>query len=1174
MPTDEISTPPTSSSSAFAVGQKLAGIYILRDRISDRAEGEIWLAHDEVLGKDISLHFIPNVLRGDTRAMGEIRQEIKRNRQLIHPGILRVYDLVEEPEWSAISMDWFEGESLATALKNKPAGFFEPAEVKPWLQQICHTLDDIHKIQIVHRDVAPHNIFVDARGKVLLAKFGISRVVEDAVARANKGAGPDPRLASVSPQSLDGENPSKADDVYSIGATIYELLTGELPFGGPELLAQIRKNPPQPMAERRAKLGKGGGTIPPAWEKWVAAALAKPTTERPASAGELAAKLGLSGKLAPEPAAPAPAAVAPVAAVVAATAAVATAPEPVSAKAPEAAAPEPASAKAPEATAPEPESAKVPETTVPEPASAKAPEPVSTAAEPVSEKAPESPKETPAAPVETPAASAAATPPAAASHSNDREPEPAAPAEPKVELPPRGSGIKLPPSRFAGAAAAESGRKAVEKSEEKPAEKPADQPAQKPLSLDDDEREVDSKDYADADKDEDRPTPAKSSKLVFAALLVLIGGLAYFLLRSPKEEPKPLTGAPVNAQVTPTPKQVAEATPRLEPATPKKEVGLSGESVLTTPTPPVPATPNLAKPTPVAPPSMAVATSDDPETQYLNAVKQEQEAKAAVSTAVKAVETKGKEITKVVKDGEQLAALRVKRSDEVKAAVEAADAARQAADAKAKAVEDARKAQADWEAANGPKLAAYDKASSDFKALQDALAEKQQQAEAAAKAVAAADKARQDKVALLQKKKDEAARLLAEKAAEEKRIADENAAAEKRRAEQIKAEETRKIDDEIENVKWQLEVLKWKREHPGGEPLPAALAARAPKTQGETPTRVTPIATPGPVSSTPRPIPSPPPSPTPRIQSNIQSEFSATPAVPILPATPTLVAMGSTPPIKNITTIPKATPTIEAPPLIPATPVPAPTEVKATAPEASAGESSLGLKFAPVGDVAFCLWPTRVQDFEVFAKEVGFRNNSWKSPGFKQGPDHPVVNVSWNDAIAFCKWLTERDRKKGFLTKDQLYRLPTDLEWSKAVGLPEETGKTPEARDMNVPDVFPWGTQWPPPPNVGNYTGEETGSDVAIKGYDDGFAWTSPVGTFPANKYGLYDVGGNVWQWCMDNSTNESKAKVLRGASWYNGALKLSLLSSCRVSANPDSSTDNYGFRIVRASESRAGRPR
>ena len=72
---------------------------------------------------------------------------------------------------------------------------------------------------------------------------------------------------------------------------------------------------------------------------------------------------------------------------------------------------------------------------------------------------------------------------------------------------------------------------------------------------------------------------------------------------------------------------------------------------------------------------------------------------------------------------------------------------------------------------------------------------------------------------------------------------------------------------------------------------------------------------------------------------------------------------------------------------------------------------------------------------------------------------------------------------------------------------------------------------------------------MAIKGYNDGFAWTSPVGSFGANKLGLYDMGGNVWEWCLDWWNPEQKAKVLRGGSWYNGALKLSLLSSCRIHA-------------------------
>jgi serine/threonine protein kinase len=176
------------------------------------------------------------------------------------------------------------------------------------------------------------------------------------------------------------------------------------------------------------------------------------------------------------------------------------------------------------------------------------------------------------------------------------------------------------------------------------------------------------------------------------------------------------------------------------------------------------------------------------------------------------------------------------------------------------------------------------------------------------------------------------------------------------------------------------------------------------------------------------------------------------------------------------------------------------------------GTNSLGQRFAPVGGVEFCIWLTRVKDFEQFARAAGLKSVSWRSPGFKQGPDHPVVFVTWLEAIAFCKWLTDKEHQEGALPPNQFYRLPTDLEWSKAVGLPEEPQKTPAERDMVIADVYPWGAGWPPPPGAGNYAGEETGSDAAIKGYNDGFKWTSPVGSFKPNQYGLYDMGGNVWQ--------------------------------------------------------------
>lgn len=299
---------------------------------------------------------------------------------------------------------------------------------------------------------------------------------------------------------------------------------------------------------------------------------------------------------------------------------------------------------------------------------------------------------------------------------------------------------------------------------------------------------------------------------------------------------------------------------------------------------------------------------------------------------------------------------------------------------------------------------------------------------------------------------------------------------------------------------------------------------------------------------------------------------SLTPVVLVTPTAPPKISPAATP-----TVVTQASPVVRAAPSgSPAGPVavlpdnlpnlgqPSPgASASPTAGPVLLRTNSLGMKFAPVGNVMFCIWETKRSDFEKFATEENIRNNDWKEPGFAQGPDHPVVYVSWDDAMAFCKWLTDKEHKQGVLNKNEIYRLPTDLEWSKAVGLPPESGSTPESRDMGVPDVYPWGTQWPPPLGSGNYTGGETGSDVAIPGYDDGFVWTAPVGSFKPNAYGLYDMGGNVWEWCLDYWNNAHRARVLRGGSWYNGNLKLSLLSSCRVNASQDSSTDNYGFRIV-----------
>jgi len=215
---------------------------------------------------------------------------------------------------------------------------------------------------------------------------------------------------------------------------------------------------------------------------------------------------------------------------------------------------------------------------------------------------------------------------------------------------------------------------------------------------------------------------------------------------------------------------------------------------------------------------------------------------------------------------------------------------------------------------------------------------------------------------------------------------------------------------------------------------------------------------------------------------------------------------------------------------------------------AATHKNSLGMKFreVPGTPVLVSVWETRVSDYAAFVRATG---RHWEKPDFAQTGTHPVVNVSWEDAMLFCRWLTDKEAQSGKLQPGEAYRLPTSAEWDAAVGLPSR----PAASGPASAPVFPWGVSWPPPLQLENY-GEKLGVDR--------FPQTAPVGSFAANAHGLHDLGGNVREWCLDSFSGSENLRVLRGASW-----RMNSAGDLRADAAVGNASDlrfpSYGFRCV-----------
>jgi serine/threonine protein kinase len=274
--------------SSLRPGLVVMGRYELVKELGRGGMGVVWLVHDRGLGIDAAFKFLPDVLRQDRSSLDELRDEARRNLRLTNESIVRIYDFVEDATFAGITMEYVDGETLASRKADAPNRILEVEQLWPLVRQLCKALHYAHtQPRVVHRDLKPANLMVTREGRLKITDFGIARSISDSVTRVSNAQPSSGTLVYMSPQQLMGESPKPSDDIYSIGATIYDLISGKPPFHTGSVAAQLLQSIPPPMAERRAQLERQGGEIPEAWEETVAACLSKNAEQRPETALEI-----------------------------------------------------------------------------------------------------------------------------------------------------------------------------------------------------------------------------------------------------------------------------------------------------------------------------------------------------------------------------------------------------------------------------------------------------------------------------------------------------------------------------------------------------------------------------------------------------------------------------------------------------------------------------------------------------------------------------------------------------------------------------------------------------------------------------------------------------------------------------------------------------------------------
>ncbi len=231
------------SESTLKLGMVLGGRYEILQQLGEGGMGAVYKVHDTELERVIALKVIRPELAQTPEVLNRFKQELIIARKVTHKNVSRIYDLAEADGVKFITMEFIEGRSLTSLLQEK--GKLEPKQAAGVIVQICRALDAAHSEGVIHRDLKPQNIMLDAHNRLIVMDFGIARSVEiGSMTQTGVVLG---TPAYMSPEQAKGEELDARSDIFTVGIIFYELLTGHSPYKAETALESLYKRTSEPV---------------------------------------------------------------------------------------------------------------------------------------------------------------------------------------------------------------------------------------------------------------------------------------------------------------------------------------------------------------------------------------------------------------------------------------------------------------------------------------------------------------------------------------------------------------------------------------------------------------------------------------------------------------------------------------------------------------------------------------------------------------------------------------------------------------------------------------------------------------------------------------------------------------------------------------------------------------